>query len=126
MARRKDKAAAGNAGLQAAHAMRMSANDKLIKKGDPVKGTEDWWYHSEQAVRMARIAAYHAFKAIPKLKPPDSYELAVQQHREASRQVQSVRNRLDPPILGVRRCEPITFAVNFDNDSVSDAIKKIT
>ena len=80
MARRNEEAAAAKAGLQAAQAMRMSANDTLIKKGDPAKKTEDWWYHSEQAVRMARIAAYHAFKAIPKLKPPDSYETAVQEH----------------------------------------------
>lgn len=86
MARRKEKAAAANAGLQAAAAMRASANDKLIQKGDAAKGTADWWYHSEQAIRMARIAAYHAFKAIPKLKPPDSYETAVQQHHARSNQ----------------------------------------
>lgn len=84
MARRNEKSAAANAGLQAAAAMRMSATDTLIKAGDPAKGTEDWWYHADHAVRMARIAAYHAFKACPALKPLDSYELAVQQRKSVS------------------------------------------
>lgn len=85
MARRKEKEAAAKAGLQAAAAMRQSVTDTLIKKGDPVKGTEDWWYHQDQAIRMARIAAHHAFKARPELKPLDSYDLAVEQRRMVTR-----------------------------------------
>lgn len=85
MARRKEKEAAAKAGLQAAAAMRASATDTFIRKGDPLKGTEDWWYHQDQAVRMARAAAYHGFKARPELKPPDSYELAVKEHHAATR-----------------------------------------
>lgn len=91
MARRRDAEGAARCGQQAANAMRMATQDTLIKPGvEPVgtRGTEridDWWYHEEQAVRMARLACHYAFKKNPKLKPMDSYETAVAQHKEMTR-----------------------------------------
>ena len=90
MARRNEKAAAAHCGEQAARAMLQSHADKLIKPGLEPVGTrgpderaDDWWYHEAQAVRMARLACYHAFKARPQLKPLDSYDQAVADHRAA-------------------------------------------
>lgn len=92
MARRKEKAAAAHAGEQAARAMANSHTDKLIKPGTEPVGTrgphervDDWWYYEAQAVRMARLAAYHAFKARPNLKPLDNYEQCVADHRASVR-----------------------------------------
>lgn len=85
MARRKEKAAAAHAGEQAARAMLMAANDTLVRPATPGLDDEDWWYYQEQAVRMARMAAYHAFKARPELKPPDSYDRAVAEYRQGQR-----------------------------------------
>ncbi len=42
---------------------------------------EGWDYHQEHAKRMARLAAYHAFKARPDLKPPDRYAQAMAEAR---------------------------------------------
>jgi hypothetical protein len=65
--------------------MRQSHADTLIKAGDPARKIDNWWYYQEHAVRMARLAAYHAFKARPELKPLDSYATAVMQYRAANR-----------------------------------------
>jgi hypothetical protein len=66
--------------------------DTLIKPGTLPLGTrgpgerdDDWWYYEAQAVRMARMAAYHAFKARPELKPLDSYDRAVSEYRQGIR-----------------------------------------
>jgi len=98
MARRREKAAAANAGEQAARAMRQAHTDTLIKPGTQPLGTrgqderdDDWWYHEAQAVRMARIACYHAFKARPELKPMDSYERAVADYRNQPHGVIAVK-----------------------------------
>lgn len=98
MARRKEKAACANAGEQAARAMQQSHADTLIKAGIEPVGTrgpneraDDWWYHEAQAVRMARIACYHAFKARPELKPLDSYEQAVADHRNQQHGTMAVK-----------------------------------
>jgi len=96
MARRNEKAAAAHCGEQAASAMLRSHADTLIKPGTEPVGTrgpnervDDWWYHEAQAVRMARLACYHAFKARPQLKPLDSYDQAVADHRAAQRTVRT-------------------------------------
>ena len=76
MASRADElAAAARAGLEAAAAMRHAAPDVIVK-------APDWWYYAEQAVRMSRSAAHHAFRARPDLRPPDSYDIAVAAWRE--------------------------------------------
>lgn len=83
MARRKEKAAAARAGEQAARAMlhvRDTQSDVLVRPACEID-PEDWWYYQEQAVRMARMACYHAFKARPELKPLDSYDRAVAEHK---------------------------------------------
>lgn len=46
---------------------------RAVRSPSPVGPDHELYY----AVRMARIAAYHAFKARPDIKPPDSYARAV-------------------------------------------------
>lgn len=72
--------------------MANSHTDTLIKPGLEPVGTrgpdernDDWWYYEAQAVRMARLAAYHAFKARPELKPLDKYEQCVADYRTSQR-----------------------------------------
>lgn len=44
-----------------------------------------WDHHGLNAVRMARSACEHAFRARPDLRPPDNYELARREARDAKR-----------------------------------------
>lgn len=60
--------------------VRDTQSDVLVRPAGELD-PEDWWYYQEQAVRMARLACYHAFKARPELKPQDSYDKAVAEHR---------------------------------------------
>lgn len=92
MSRRSERAAAAHCGEQAARAMLASHTDTLIKAGTlplgkpgPTERPDDWWYYEAQAGRMARLAAYHAFKARPDLKPADSYERAVAEYHAGVR-----------------------------------------
>lgn len=62
--------AAAKSGMVAANAIR-------VAKERSVEVAPGWEYWIEQAVRMTRMAVYHAFKARPDLKPPDAYDRAV-------------------------------------------------
>lgn len=61
-------------GEQAVTAIRRSIDGDVLV-------TDGWLYYEEQAIRMARLAMYHACKAQPWLKPPDSYAAAVDAYR---------------------------------------------
>jgi len=63
---------AGENGTVAGAYMRRAATE-------PVNDVHD--YNGLHCVRMARLAVYHAFKARPDLRPPDSYDDAREEFR---------------------------------------------
>lgn len=65
--------AAANCGAQAERSIRAAVRD-----GAPVNGWDNELLH---AVRMTRLAVYHAFRARPDLRKPDNYDLAVAEAR---------------------------------------------
>lgn len=65
--RQRELALAASAGREAATSLRKAVTQPK---------NEVWDHDFEQAYRMSRAAAEHAFKARPDLRPPDSYELA--------------------------------------------------
>jgi hypothetical protein len=52
---------------------------KAITEGEPELG---WDFELLHAVRMSKLAHYHACRAVPALRAPDAYELAVAKWRE--------------------------------------------
>lgn len=75
---KSELAAAANCGDQVARAVQAAARES----GPPPVGLDN---NVEHAVRMTRLAVYHACKARPELRPPNNYDTAVAEHRAGRR-----------------------------------------
>ncbi len=82
----RELAAAANCADQAVTSMRAAA----LQAGPPAIGLDN---DVEHAVRMIRLAAYHAFKARPDLAPQNNYDVAVAEHRAQRDRVLPWRRR---------------------------------
>lgn len=78
MSVRAELVAAADCGMQAVRACRRAC----AQAGPPEIGLDN---DVEHAVRMTRLAVFHACKARPALRPPNRYDIAVAEHRARRR-----------------------------------------